>query len=78
MDNNFILKITTNHIEREWVELRKYIRGLPPDMVRERLYEVSFRLFRLSTGDINDNLRNIYEDIYGYCRQMSTPTIPSA
>ena len=76
--NNFILKITTNHIEREWVELRKYIRGLPPDMVRERLFEVSYRLFRLSTGNINDNLRNIYEDIAEFCRRMNSPTTPSA
>ena len=35
LDNRFVVKVTTKLIERELVELRKYVRGLTLDEVRE-------------------------------------------
>ena len=73
-DNNTVLKVTTNHIERAWIELRKCVRGLPMDEAEERVLEASYRRYRLSSGNRETDFKNIYEDIAGYCerRQVST------
>ena len=76
LDNIFVVKVTTNNIEREWVELRKYVRGLTLDEVRERLFEVTYRSFRLCNGNLNDNLMNMYNDIGAYCKRKIEPDRP--
>ena len=76
LDNYFVVKVTTNHIEREWVELRKYIHGLSPEDVSDRLFEITYRLFRLSTGNPDDDLVNMCNDIRDYCKRQTDPEMP--
>ena len=73
LDNRFVVKVTTNNTERERVELRKYVRGLSVDRVADRLFEVTYRLYRLSCGNINGNFTNMDNYISSYCKRQTDP-----
>ena len=62
-EGNMVLKVTTNHIERAWVELRKYLRGVRREEVAQRIDEVPYRRWRLSTGNLDKNIDNLVEDL---------------
>ena len=55
--NQVVIKVTTNHIERVWVEMRKDLRGLKKEDVERRLREVPYRLFRLWSGNLETEMR---------------------
>ena len=78
LDNYFVVKVTTNHIEREWVELRQYINGLSPEDVSERLFEIAYWLFQLSTGNPDDELDNMCNmcNIRDDCKRRTGPEMP--
>ena len=61
-----VVKVTTNHIERMWVELRRDLRGLLKTEVAKRLDEVPYRLFRLATGNDDLNFLNACADMAEY------------
>ena len=61
-----MLKITTNHIERMWVELRRDLRGVVRSELAERVDEVPYRLYRLSTGSVEEDFKNAVADIVVY------------
>ena len=50
LQDGSILKVTTNHIERVWVDLRKILRGVPKEEIRRRLNEVPSRLMTFVPG----------------------------
>ena len=64
--NLVVLKVTTNHIERIWVELRKDLRGVRKEDVERRLREVPYRLLRLAGANHDENLWNVITDIKAY------------
>ena len=72
-EERVVLKITTNHIERMWVEMRRDLRGVLKSEVAKRLDEVPYRLFRLATGSEDENFKNAAADmaVYGKkrCRE---------
>ena len=47
VDGNVVRRVTTNHVEREWVELRKRIRYMPKERATENLSLETYRLYRL-------------------------------
>ena len=61
-----VLKVTTNHIERIWVEMRKDLRGVKKEDVEARLREVPYMLFRLWSARYEDNEQALIEDICSY------------
>ena len=65
-NNLVVLKVTTNHIERVWVEVRKDLRSVKKEDVERRLREVPYRLFRLAGDNLDANLKNIVEDIKAF------------
>ena len=65
-----VVKVTTNHIERMWVELRRELRGVEKAVVPERLGEVPYRLMRLSTGNDDANLENALNDIVTFANEL--------
>ena len=38
------ISVNTNHIEREWVEVRKLVKNIPEDRYNEKLAKEIFRL----------------------------------
>ena len=65
-NNLVVLKVTTNHIERIWVELRKDLRGVRKEDVERRLREVPYRLLRLAGANHDENMRSVIADIKAY------------
>ena len=61
-----VVKVTTNHIERMWVELRRELRGVLKSDVPKRVDEVPYWLFRLATGSHDTNLVNAAADMAVY------------
>ena len=61
-----VVKITTNRIERMWVELRCDLRGVLKSEVAQQVDEVPYRIYRLATGSIEENLRNATSDMAMY------------
>ena len=64
--NQVVVKVTTNHIERVWVEMRKDLRGVKKEDVEERLREVPYRLFRLWSARFPENEAALIADIKVY------------
>ena len=64
--NQVVLKVTTNHIERIWVEMRKDLRGVKKEEAEGRLREVPNRLFRLWSARFEDNEQALIEVICSY------------
>ena len=64
--NQLVLKVTTNHIERIWVEMRKDLRGVKKEDVERRLREVPYRLYRLWSVKLEDNEEAFLADIRSY------------
>ena len=64
--NQVVLKVTTNHIERVWVEMRKDLRGVKKEDVERRLREVPYRLFRLWSIELEENEDALIADILSY------------
>ena len=53
-DDNTVSRITTNHIERMWVELRKTVKSMRLDQFEKYLNLESFRLLHLyGTAEAN-------------------------
>ena len=65
-----VVKITTNHIERMWVELRRDLRGVLKSEVAQRIDEVPYRIFRLATGSHEENLVNAAADMAVYANDL--------
>ena len=72
-----VLKVTTNHIERIWVEMRKDLRGVKREDVEARLREVPYRLFRLWSARFADNEQALIDDICSYVRDDHLAKIES-
>ena len=64
--NQVVLKVTTNHIERVWVEMRKDLRGVKKEDVERRLREVPYRLYRLWSAKLEDNEEAMIADMRSY------------
>ena len=64
--NQVVLKVTTNHIERIWVEMRKDLRGVKKEDIERRLREVPYRLFRLWSAKLEDRDEALMADIRAY------------
>mgnify|MGYP004552774633 CR=1 FL=1 len=45
------INVNTNHIEREWVEIRKIMKCISPEFYEERLRKEVFRLLYLAGKD---------------------------
>ena len=60
---NVVVKCTTNHVERLWVEMRKYLRGVERSEIQRRIDEVPYRLWRLSTGSFEGDQKNLIDDL---------------
>ena len=68
--NNVVVKVTTNHIERVWVEMRKELRGATKEDIERRLREVPYRLFRLFSERYEDNEKMFIEDIRAFVKDQ--------
>ena len=64
-ENRMVLKVTTNHIERIWVDMRLILRGVPRDEIRRRLNEVPYRLMSFVPGENQVNLETFLKDLAG-------------
>ena len=60
---NVVVKCTTNHVGRLWVEMRKYLRGVERSEIHRRIDEVPYRLWRLSTGSFEGDQKNLIDDL---------------
>ena len=58
-----VLKVTTNHIERLWVELRRILRGLSCEDLSRKLAQVPYRLMRMTPGKHADNIAQFFNDM---------------
>ena len=58
-----VLEVTTNHIERIWVDMRQILRGAPRDEISRRLNEVPSRLMTFVPGQNKDNLVSFLRDL---------------
>ena len=77
-EGNMVLKVTTNHIERSWVEMRKHLRGVRRDEIHRRIYEVPYRLWQLSTGNRDQDFNNLVHDLVRFNEDQKIREIPSA
>ena len=64
--NRVVVKVTTNHIERVWVEMRKELRGVKKEDIERRLREDPYRLFRLWHGKVEEIEDALIADIKAY------------
>ena len=62
-NEQIVIKVTTNHIERMWVELRRDMRGVKKEEVAERLMEVPYRLFRMASTVFEENFDALILDM---------------
>ena len=60
-----VLKVTTNHIERIWVDMRIILRGVPREEIARRLNEVPYRLMTFVPGRNDENLEAFLRDLAG-------------
>ena len=58
-----VLKVTTNHIERLWVELRRILHGLTCEDLPLKLAQVPYRLMRTTPGKHADNIAQFFNDM---------------
>ena len=63
LEDMLVLKITTNHIERLWVELRRILRGVTCERLPEKLALVPYRLMRITPGQHVENMMNFFRDL---------------
>ena len=61
-----VLKITTNHIERVWVEVRRKLRGVKGEDFPNRINEVPFRNLKLGNERRHENVVYFITDIKNY------------
>ena len=66
-----MVKVTTNHIERLWVEVRRDLKGVERATMATRLDEVAYRMMRLSTGDFNLNFENLIKDMVRFIHDQT-------
>ena len=66
-----VVKVTTNHIERLWVEVRRDLKGVERATMATRLDEVAYRMMRLSTGDFNLNFENLIKDMVRFIHDQT-------
>ena len=78
LPNQVVIKVTTNHIERIWVEMRKDLRWVKKEEVEQRLPEVPYRLFRLWSPRLVENERALIADICGYMTDINLAESGSA
>ena len=62
LQDGSILKVTTNHIKRVWVDLRKNQSGVPKEEIRRRVNEVPYRLMTFVPGIHKENLLSFFFD----------------
>ena len=65
-----VLKVTTNHIERVWVEVRRKLRGVKRVEVPNRINEVPFRNLKLRNKRHDENIEDFVRDIKNFHSQM--------
>ena len=63
LEERKVLKVTTNHIERLWVEPRRILRGLTCDELHLKLAQVPCRLMRTTPGKHADNIAQFFNDM---------------
>ena len=63
MEDGLVMKVTTNHIERVWVEVRKTLRGVPMKDIDGRLQEVPYRTLKLGDKAHLDKLNVLVADM---------------
>ena len=68
--NGFILKVTTNHVERVWVEVRKAIRGVLVKDVEKRVSEIPYRSLVFTGKTHQDKVAALFEDIKKLLERM--------
>ena len=64
--NQVVLKVTTNHIEWVWVEMRKDLRGVKKEDIEDRPREVPYRLLRLWATKFEENQEALIADIRAF------------
>ena len=63
LENRLVIKVTTNHIERIWVDLRQILRGVSKADLPYRLPEVPYRLMTMVPGMHVENLLAFLRDL---------------
>ena len=71
-DGRDVVKITTNHIERVWVDVRKAIRGVAIEDVNRRIQEVPYRRLKLENKTHRERVGAVVEDIVRLHKKSST------
>ena len=61
-----VLTVTTNHIERVWVEVRRKLRGVKRGDVPDRINEVLFRNLKLRNQRHQEIIVDFIRDIMNY------------
>ena len=69
-----VIKVTTNHIERVWVEVRRKLKGIQKEMVPLRIQEIPYRNMRLRNERHRDSVGNMFEDIKKIANSTRTPS----
>ena len=66
-----VLKVTTNHMERLWVELRRILKGVTVEEFPEKLALVPYRLMRITPGHHQENMFNLLGDLVTACTLLA-------
>ena len=61
--NRLVMKVTTNHIERVWVDVRKKMKGLKKEDVSDRIKEISYRRLNLMNEAHHRNVTQLLQDV---------------
>ena len=62
-EDMLVLKVTTNHIERLWVELRRILKGVTVDEFPDKLALVPYRLMVITPGQHTENMIKFLGDL---------------
>lgn len=77
LEHRLVVKVTTNHIERLWVDLRQILRGVAKEDIPRRISEVPYRLMTMVPGRHFDNLIALLRDLNSTVA-LGRPRTPSA
>ena len=67
-----VIKITTNHIERVRVDVRRKLKGIRKELVPLRIQEIPYPNMKLRNELHRDNVRNMIDDMQRLARDERT------
>ena len=71
LEDMLVLKVTTNHIERLWVELRRILKGVTVEEFPQKLALVPYRLMWVTPGHHQENMVIFFRDLVTACALLS-------